>query len=518
MRDFSLNHVLISQLAKFGDIIQTIPLIKGLRTRHKGCSLHLLIPSTLSHLAENIKEIDHVIGVDIKSLRRGCLEGKINFSEKIDFVLKEMENLHKSRISYKTVYNLNRSTISSLILSLMDTPNPVMNRLAFDMEVVSTNEAMVYLLTTTTYRKLHRINLIDIFLLGADLTPGNHILSYCTSSKVDDEALDVINILENAKGNGKKIAAIQPGAGVEHRRWPIPYYAEVSDSLNESGYEVIVLGTKDEKEYARSMKELTKLGFTDATGRTSFSSLATILSYSDILITNDTGTMHLGASVGTKVVSIFLSTAYPYQTGPYGKGHIVLHPDLDCYPCLDGNMCKVQTCRNSVNPEDLTLALEGKTRQNSTSKVFITNINDEGFELLPLNKKKDYTEHILGKTLKRAILFLAFPSRYPLKKGNICLAPEISIKTTFEREKIENELTAIAKFISILKESLKEGNFSTIERFKNCLPEILSAFLSCSIDEAVRRNSLSNVWINKRIDDFLKASIFVKANLEKYFQ
>lgn len=105
-----MSHVLISQLAKFGDIIQSIPLIKGLRMRHKGGSLHLLIPSTLSHLAENIKEIDHVIGIDINSLRRGCLEGKTNLSEKIDFVLKEIENLNKSRISYKTVYNLNRST------------------------------------------------------------------------------------------------------------------------------------------------------------------------------------------------------------------------------------------------------------------------------------------------------------------------------------------------------------------------------------------------------------------------
>lgn len=485
--------------------------------RHKGGSLHLLIPSTLSHLAENIKEIDHVIGIDINSLRRGCLEGKTNLSEKIDFVLKEIENLNKSRISYKTVYNLNRSTISSLILSLMDTPNPIMNRLASDMEVVSTNEAMVYLLTTTTYRKLHSINLIDIFLLGADLPPGNHILSYCPSSKVDDEALDVMNVLENAKGNGKKIAAIQPGAGVEHRRWPIPYYAEISDFLNESGYEVIVLGSKNEKEYAKSMKELTRLHFTDATGKTSFSSLATILSFSDILITNDTGTMHLGASVGTKVVSIFLSTAYPYQTGPYGKGHIVLHPDLDCYPCLERNMCKVQTCKNSIIPEDLTLALEGKTRQSSASKVFITNINDEGFELLPLNKDKDYTEHILGKTLKRAILFLISPSRYPLKKGNSYLTPEISVNATFEREKIENELKTIAKFISLLKESLKKGRFSTTEGFKNCLPEILSTFLLYSIDETVRRNSFSNVWINKRMDDFLKASIFVKANLEKYF-
>ena len=84
-----MGHVLVSQLAKFGDIIQTIPLIKGLKMRHKECSLHLLIPSTLSHLAENIKEIDHVIGVDIKSLRQGCLEGKTNLSEKIDFILKK---------------------------------------------------------------------------------------------------------------------------------------------------------------------------------------------------------------------------------------------------------------------------------------------------------------------------------------------------------------------------------------------------------------------------------------------
>ena len=289
-----MSHVLVSQLAKFGDIIQTTPLIKGLKARHKGSSLHLLIPSTLTHLAGNIKEIDHVIGVDIKSLRNSCLEEKTNLSEKIDFILRGMEDLKGTKVSYKAVYNLNRSTVSSLILSLMDTPGPIMNRLALDMEVVSTNEAMVYLLTTTTYRKLHRINLIDIFLLGAGLSPGDHDLSYSPNPKVEDGALDVMNALLRAKENGNKIAAIQPGAAIEHRRWPVHYYAEVSDYLKERCYEVIVLGTKGEEKYAKSMKELTKHDFIDATGKTSFSSLATILSSSDILITNDTGTMHLG--------------------------------------------------------------------------------------------------------------------------------------------------------------------------------------------------------------------------------
>ena len=75
--------------------------------------------------------------------------------------------------------------------------------------------------------------------------------------------------------------------------------------------------------------------------------LPALLSQAALLITNDSGPMHIAAAVATPVVALFGPTSAT-RTGPYGLGHRVLAIELSCRPCLN------RTCRNPVQLECLT--------------------------------------------------------------------------------------------------------------------------------------------------------------------
>ena len=85
----------------------------------------------------------------------------------------------------------------------------------------------------------------------------------------------------------------------------------------------------------------------DLAGATTVGLLPALLSKASLLITNDSGPMHIAAAVGTPVVALFGPTS-AVRTGPYGFGHRVLATELSCRPCLS------RTCQNPVQLECLT--------------------------------------------------------------------------------------------------------------------------------------------------------------------
>ena len=89
------------------------------------------------------------------------------------------------------------------------------------------------------------------------------------------------------------------------------------------------------------------------TGKTTLPELAAVLKRCALLVTNDTGTMHLASAVGTPCVALFLESANPYQTGPYGEGHIISAPELDCFPCPTNYHCPNRRCLERISVETM---------------------------------------------------------------------------------------------------------------------------------------------------------------------
>ena len=147
---------------------------------------------------------------------------------------------------------------------------------------------------------------------------------------------------------GSSWIAMNVSARWPTKRWPAASFAETADRLQKEGAGPVVLfGGPDDRADAEAVKALMKTTPVDVTGLTPLGLLPALLQSASVLVTNDSGPMHVAAAAGTPVVALFGPTS-PMRTGPYGKHHRVLTHQLPCSPCFS------RTCRNQVERECLT--------------------------------------------------------------------------------------------------------------------------------------------------------------------
>jgi hypothetical protein len=105
-------------------------------------------------------------------------------------------------------------------------------------------------------------------------------------------------------------------------------------------------------------------------GKTNIPALAGVLARCEFLLTGDTGPMHLAAAVGTPTVSLFFGTAYPWETGPYGPGHVILFSDVPCAPCADPAVCPYgHRCKRDLTPSLVRRAIEAQETYVSSGTI-----------------------------------------------------------------------------------------------------------------------------------------------------
>ena len=122
----------------------------------------------------------------------------------------------------------------------------------------------------------------------------------------------------------------------------------------ERGASIIIFGASRPHEKALNAVIARGIGAgcIDLSGQTSLLQLAALLRHCQVLVTNDTGTMHVAAGVGTRVVAIFGPTD-PRTTSPLGKGHTIVRTEVPCSPCLK-RVCPVDhRCMNLIEVEEV---------------------------------------------------------------------------------------------------------------------------------------------------------------------
>jgi heptosyltransferase-2 len=166
----------------------------------------------------------------------------------------------------------------------------------------------------------------------------------------------------------KSYIALAPGATYgPAKRWPLPYWEDlISRLLRERTESLLILGGLEEEAYLRPLLE--GKDSQDASrlhllaGRTTPSILAAMLSRCKLLVTNDTGPMHVAAAVGTPTVALFGSTS-PTWTRPFGLGHEVIYKHLECSPCFQKTCPIGYKCLHAIAVEEVYRAVQKKLKR-----------------------------------------------------------------------------------------------------------------------------------------------------------
>jgi lipopolysaccharide heptosyltransferase II len=261
--------------------------------------------------------------------------GKLNF---VQFL--------KSR-RFDTAFLLHRSFTRALICRLADIPE----RIGY-----STKKRSFLLTKKIASPKrdaLHRIDYYLNVIEKAGLRVEDRYTEFYVSEK-DKEFIDKF-LNDKSVKKGDFLAGINPGGNWLPKRWESHYWARLADRLiRDFGYKVIITGSTSDtalvKEIENSMLEKPIV----ATALLNINQLAALCKRMGLLISADTGPLHIANAVGVKRIIALFGPTSPEITGPYpGNNVVILSKDVGCkVPCYI-KFCKDNRCMKAISPEDV---------------------------------------------------------------------------------------------------------------------------------------------------------------------
>lgn len=138
---------------------------------------------------------------------------------------------------------------------------------------------------------------------------------------------------------GDRVLGVNPNASElrQERRWPGEGFAKVIESLPaRPDFHVLLLGSPAERDYAEHVRSLigrTELPVWNVAGALGFAGFAALLERLTVLLTNDSGPLHIAAALGTPTVSLW-GPGHPQHYTPHGAKHVVFYRPIYCSPCI----------------------------------------------------------------------------------------------------------------------------------------------------------------------------------------
>jgi heptosyltransferase II len=340
--------ILLIRLAAIGDVVMASTLARRLRQSSLNVSISWLCGATVAPLVEQLKDVDEVIAIDDKRLLTG------RAGARLQVVLPLWKRLRAGR--FTRVYLLHA-----------DSRYRVLTAPLFGVPVIAQSR-----------RDAHgAMNPVPGRFLGdefARLADGREHRGPVAAHFPLGELRQQPQLASSAPNSRPRIALVPAGARNVLResalkRWPVENYVALASSLAADGCEIVLVGSAHD-EWARS--EFTRVPTTDLIGRTTIPETLSTLASCDLVISHDTGPMHLARLAGAPVLALFGPTmpaqfvvADELTTVLWGGEH------LACRPCYDGREfadCHDNQCISSIGVEIvLRTARALLQRQNSAT-------------------------------------------------------------------------------------------------------------------------------------------------------
>jgi lipopolysaccharide heptosyltransferase II len=329
------------RLDTLGDLLMTTPALRALKERAPGVRLTLLTSTQSEEAASFIPEVDDVIVYDSPWMKATERPG----GAKSDFAMVErLRGRAFDAAVIFTVYSQNPLP-AALICFLAGIP----------LRLAHCRENPYGLLTDwladpepqECLRHEVRRQLDLVAAVGA--APSHEGLSFRAPM---DSPGALTNLLESL-GQGFPWAVLHPGATAPSRRYRTDAWAQVVRGLLELGWRLVLTGTEDERRLEREILAALPPALLPAVhgvmGRLDLAGLSGLLSTAPMLISNNTGPVHLAAAAGTPVVDLYALTNP--QHAPWRVAHRTLYHDVPCKYCYK-SVCPLahNDCLQRIEP------------------------------------------------------------------------------------------------------------------------------------------------------------------------
>ena len=315
-----LPRMLIVQLARLGDLLQSLPALSSLREKYPDTFFDLLCPSPLALLGELIPGIQQTIPWNGEDWHMLAKEWEDTCIQTVPQAVEYFSRFPS--IPYSSVYNLNNHPRSILAAHLLGTR--VVG--AGDQGPLNRNCSpwVEYLRQVAYERGPNRIHLADAFCGICGVKPPV-ALSKIESTDIQLPS-DLAQVMDDPLTSRIGIVL---GAGDSDRRVPAAVWCRLIKAIVEylPNSLCVLIGGAGEREAALALEDQLSPHcyprLLNCVGRTTLPQLVHIFNRCQWVVGSDTGPLHLGAACGARAIGWYFSRARVHETGPYGVGHYV---------------------------------------------------------------------------------------------------------------------------------------------------------------------------------------------------
>ena len=317
--------MLIVKPSSLGDVVHSLPFLNSMKRCFPKAEIHWVIAKGLEGLLEDHPMIDKLIIINKDLWKKLSQTGN---------TLKEIRELFKQlrHEKYDMVVDLQGLLRSGLITLATHAP------LRIGFSEAREGSRFFYTKKVKAGKDIHAV---DRYMkvaeeLGCDV--NDRVFPFPLSNSVAHET--------GKQANLGPYAVLVPGARWKTKIWPAESFGKVASMLP---LRSVIVGARADRTIADAVVSHSGEKAVSLAGETSLRELIEIMRTAEVVITNDSGPMHIAAALNIPVIALFGPTS-PAKTGPYGRGHVVLQSQAVCVPCFKRE-CRDMQCMKDITPE-----------------------------------------------------------------------------------------------------------------------------------------------------------------------
>lgn len=330
----SPEKILIVKPSSLGDVVHSLPFLNSIRSCFPKAEIHWVIANGLDGLLEGHPMIDDLIIINKDKWKKISRLG-----ETAGEVRSLFRRLKEAR--YDMVVDLQGLLRSGLITISTGAP------LRIGFAEAREGSTLFYNRKVATSRDMHAV---ERYLkisdeLGCD--SKEPVFPFPLTKK----GLEGIREL---KASLNDYIVLVPGARWDTKVWPAESFGRLASMLP---LRSVVVGSGKDVPAADRIVGMAGGKALSLAGRTSLVELVEIMRGARLVISNDSGPMHIAAALKVPVAALFGPTS-PERTGPYGKGHVIIKSERSCAPCFR-KKCDNLRCMEEISPEKVFEKIRG---------------------------------------------------------------------------------------------------------------------------------------------------------------
>jgi len=337
----SPEKILIIKPSSLGDIIHSLPVLNSLRRCFPHASIHWLVAKNFADLLEGHPMIDKLWVIDKDRWKK-----LLSFFSNLRDILILSRKLKNEQ--YDIVIDLQGLLRSGLITALTGAPVKIGFREARE------GSTIFYTHKVEGGKNIHAVErylkVLPLITGGEDNSIGGVSNSCCDFKEIVfplPERKIELPVIGGETVQGQ-YAVLVPGARWQTKRWPPERFGEIAKRLPMRS---LVIGGKEDIDLAERVVYSSDGKAISLAGKTSLKELVEIIRRAKLVVSNDSGPVHISAALGIPTFALYGPTS-PLRTGPYGRNTFVINAEIDCAPCFK-RRCKKNLCMESITVENV---------------------------------------------------------------------------------------------------------------------------------------------------------------------